>query len=323
MDRDDRNVIIFEGPDACGKTTQANLLAKRLKNCILIHSPRTQNNTTKCFKLTNETLYNKKFMTDMINAEDKETFMDYYNKLSKALIDNIEINFQDRIDVIENMKNIYSNESKINFDFSNKNDYQLYYEGEHIINPSDERIEKLINKFQTNPRECYFILDRFMDSSRCYNEYIPAHVINEYKVKCVSNIIEMNERNVSDLEFTQFEHFERFKINMIKKLVDLIIETYADGFSKMYKLHNFNNFFFTRTLFFKKSKLIKHFSDKYRINDKYDKNEFIITYSDQFYQRETSKTNYFSIDTDELYFQEIAKNENHITNYIEGLLNLK
>ena len=40
-------------------------------------------------------------------------------------------------------------------------------------------------------------------------------------------------------------------------------------------------------------------------------------------KKNVNKTNYFSIDTDELYFQEIAKNENHITNYIEGLLNLK
>ena len=284
-----KNVIIFEGPDCCGKTTQINKLAKKLKNCIVIHSPRKDSNTTKCFKLTTKTLYDKEFMADLFQNFDDHKFA----KLKSALKENLEINHNDRVHIIQQLNNIY-NGLLMDFDFTVKDDYRLYYEGEYLDTDRNHQIINskiigLLDMFEKHPDDCYIILDRFHVSGYVYNYYIPIHVINEYKNEYYHEIsgkvieaINDLEKNILDLQMKSV-----FEIN--QRLLDYNIITFV----------------------FKSSEVIKNMYCKDdREYDDYDNDNYIQKYSRLLYNDETNKINddptskrTIIVDTDSLYYQ--------------------
>lgn len=284
-----KNVIIFEGPDCCGKTTQITKLAKKLRNCIVIHSPRKDSNTTRCFKLTTDTLYNKKFMNKLFTDFNEHEFF----KLKTALTENLNINHKDRIHIIEQLNNIYKG-LLMDFDFTVKDDYKLFYDGEYIDTDRNSQMTNyeiiaLLDMFEKHPEECYIILDRFHISGYVYNYYIPIHVINEYKNDYYNEISGKVIDTINDLEKTilEIEKNSAFEIN--RALLDYDIITFV----------------------FKSSEVIKNMYCKNdREYDVYDNDNYIQKYSRLLYNDETNKITddptskrTIIVDTDSLYYQ--------------------
>lgn len=315
MTKSDKKVIIFEGPDRCGKSTQAELLAKKLKNCIFIHSPRTQNDTTKCFKMTMDTIYNKDFMNGFIDVKnnDYEKLMDYRSKLIDALTKNIEINFEDRKDVLENIESIYKGESHT-FDFAVKKDYMLFLNGEKINDPIIEisKVVELLKKFSTHPEECYIILDRFELSGFVYNRYVPQQVINEYKIKFFTET--MNDDSISAEKKKEVFDALDFVISVMNSTYSRLIN--YSGVNDMYR--NFDCY----SINFKFSHLISNIVKNSSENDAYDNDDFIKRYSRELYEFRFSHSNMKnSYDTDNLFLQSgISKPEDINKKIYENLM---
>lgn len=284
-----KNVIIFEGPDCCGKTTQINKLAKKLRNCIVIHSPRKDSNTTRCFKLTTNTLYNKDFMNKLFTDFNEHEFF----KLKTALTENLNINHKDRIHIVEQLNNIYKG-LLMDFDFTVKEDYKLFYDGEFLDTDRKSQminyqIMALLDMFEKHPEECYVILDRFHISGYVYNYYIPIHVINEYKNEHYHEISGKVIDTINELEKTilEIEKNSAFEINRAFLDYDII------------------------TFVFKSSDVIKNMYCKDdRKYDAYDNDNYIQKYSKTLYNEEvykisddpTSKRTII-VDTDSIYYQ--------------------
>lgn len=300
-----KNIIIFEGPDCCGKTTQLNLLAKKLKNCIVIHSPRKQTNTTDCFKLTMDTIYNEEFMKKLLEIGEKN--LSLFNILRENLFRNIDMNHQDRMNIIRDINRIY-NGFGCDFNFVEfEDDYKAYYNGEFIErNPltMSTKIDNLLEKFVTNPEECYIIFDRFYMSGYVYNSRIPASVIEAY--------IKTNRHILSE-SFKECLHNLQYDISHKSFTNDKELDIYLNEFD-------------TKTFVFKPSKIIKEkFSSDNRKYDDYDKNIFINTISSDFYSSNTFICNLYKncimVDTDKLYEKnnDISNIEKFIySHFVEG-----
>lgn len=309
-----RQIICMEGPDASGKSTQANLLAKKLKNCIVVHSPRTCNNTTKCFELTLKTIYNKDFMnsiTDPYNL-NKEKYLELFD----ALKENILINLMDRKDVCDTINELYTTQTK-KFDIHYIKDYTAYYDG-NIISPNDERIDKLYELFITDPKSVYIILDRFTLSGYIYNVYIPVRVLKDYKNKVEGILTEINnEKNLQyEYEFkVEIIHNCDYIIRILSDLIELLEK--LNEIYTMTNLQELENLIKT-VVFFKKSEILRDMAAKTRENDAYDNENIIQKYADEFYSKAYDP--YTLVDTDDLINKKIVNNADDITNYINKMI---
>lgn len=283
-----RNIIVFEGPDCCGKTTQLKKLAKKLKNCIVIHSPRKSTGTTDCFKLTNSTIYNQDFMNSIFNSDHS---YDIIYKLKMALLENVTMNHMDRLCILETIYWTYVDaRGKHLYDIKYKEDYVFVYDGEIIDvdrNPQvvNAKIEALFDRFKTNPEECYFILDRFYISGFIYNYYIPLKLITKYKYENIDN------KNAINIK-------ENFK-TLAKEIKKLVVDS-NESIKNIITEYNLNFL----TFIFKSSTVIENMLSDNREYDSYDKNTFIQYTSREYYDDndfadESSKI--VIVDTDKIY----------------------
>ena len=316
-----RQVICMEGPDASGKSTQVNLLAKKLKNCIVIHSPRTCNNTTKCFELTLKTIYNKEFMnsiTDPYNL-NKEKYLELFDTLKE----NILINLMDRKDVCDTINELYTTQTK-KFDIRYIKDYAAYYDGNRI-SPNDERIDKLYELFIKDPKSVYIILDRFTVSGYVYNVYIPVRVLKDYKNKVEGILTEIN--NEKNLQYTCEYEFKVEIINncgyILHLLSDLIelLEKLNEIYTMTYNLVELEKLFNIIIVYFKKSEILRDIAAKTRENDAYDNENIIQKYADDYYSKFYDP--YTLVDTDNLINSKIVNNVDDITNYISTMIHTR
>lgn len=287
-DMNNRNIIVFEGPDCCGKTTQIKKLAKKLKNCIVIHSPRKSTGTTDCFNLTNTTIYNQEFMNSIFSSERP---YDIIHKLKTALLENVTMNHTDRLCILEIIYWTYLDPSGKNlFDIKCKEDYIFVYDGEIIDvdrNPRwvDAKLKALFYRFKTNPEECYFILDRFYISGFIYNYYIPLKLINKYKYENIDN---KNNINIKRDFKTLAKDIKELVVYSNETVKNIIVSYNLD----------------LLTFIFRSSEVIKEILSDNREYDSYDKNTFIQCVSSDYYDNkvftdESSKI--VIVDTDTIY----------------------
>jgi len=314
-----RQIICMEGPDASGKSTQVNLLASKLKNCIVIHSPRTCNNTTKCFELTLKTIYNKEFMnsiTDPYNL-NKEKYLELFD----ALKENILINLMDRKDVCDTINELYTTQTK-KFDIHNTKDYVTYYDG-NIISLNDERIDKLYELFIKDPKSVYIILDRFTVSGYVYNVYIPVRVLKDYKNKVEGIIAELdNEKNPQYTSESKTEIINNcgYIIHILSDLIELL-KKLNEIYTMTYNLLDLEKLFNIVIVYFKKSEILRGIASKTRENDAYDNENIIQKYADEYYSKFYDP--YTLVDTDNLINTKSVNNADDIANYISAIVHTR
>ena len=304
-----KQVICMEGPDASGKSSQVNLLSKKLKNCIVIHSPRYSNDTTKCFEYTMDTIYNKEFMDSITNPVrlNKSNFQ----KFIDALSNNVILNLKDRKGVCDIINSLYDKEK----DFDNTinlgyfKDYMAYYNGIRIDPTDTDSLNNLFKLFKEEPEKCYVILDRFTVSGYCYNVYIPLMIINDYMVNVEYKLSESEDQDIiSKCKYIIWS------LNHVRELLKKLNNTYTT----IFELDNLKNMFNMVTVYFKKSEILRGIAEKTRENDKYDNESVIQKYSDKFYN-ENSK-NETLVDTDNLINKKLVNKAEDICEYINTIV---
>lgn len=307
-----KQVICMEGPDASGKSSQVNLLSKKLKNCIVIHSPRYSNNTTKCFEYTMNTIYNKEFMDSITNPFKLNK--SHFQKLIEALSNNIILNLEDRKGVCDIINSLYDKEKGFNntINLGYFKDYMAYYNGIRIDPTDTDSLNNLFKLFKEEPEKCYVILDRFTVSGYCYNVYIPTLVINDYMVN-----VEYELSKSSDEKIISNCKYILWSLNYVKELLKSINKTYT----VIFELDDLKNMFNMVTVYFKKSEILREIAKKTRENDAYDKENIIQEYSDKFYN-DTLKTESIEtlVDTDNLINKNLANKAEDICEYIDTMV---
>ena len=251
---DTRNMpkmFIFEGPDCCGKTTQSRFLQKQFKNSIYIHFPRKNKEVSQVYVDTTATLYNKEFM-EAVKTDTNKRYM-----LMDVLKRNVTVNGDDKIDFLNYFVNKINNinvSGTLNFlDLAN---FEFTVDGERVFydtNGSSEKISWLLKNLDAP--DTAIILDRFVISGKCYNEFIPVQMVSKYLSDCswASDVI-------TNIETAQ-------------RIVD----------SKIFFL--MNNFD-CKTFIFGRSEILanKAAVDERRVNDAYDANNDIKVFSDKFFK---------------------------------------
>lgn len=107
-------IRIFEGPDCCGKTTQAEMFAKNYRNTILFHFPIFEDlgndkdefttnpeiNPKLAIKNLNNSLYNDKLTEDDLKLKHDEIITDIKN--------NIESNAYNKLKFLEFLEKFFN-----------------------------------------------------------------------------------------------------------------------------------------------------------------------------------------------------------------------
>lgn len=197
---------IFEGPDCCGKTTQANLLMDKMDNAILFHFPMLQLGTSQperfkkmfdnnpkvnvklAIKNLNETLYSDEY----INSN--ETTLSKQSTIINHMKNNIYSNASNKMLFVLYLNKFFNSECT-KFDLSNTFNLDLFDDiilrlrlnGEEITENKFEKLlefrEKNMFNIECKHKTFNIILDRFFISGRFYNLEMPLAV---YKKKMCS-----------------------------------------------------------------------------------------------------------------------------------------
>lgn len=219
---------IFEGPDCCGKSTQADLLMTKLDDCMLIHFPLLKttkqsvdveffkkdpsSNVALAIKNLNETLYSDEYIKSDIPISDKN--LTITNNMKNNIISNATNKFlfvtylNEYIDPEYTEEELHNSYKYLDFDSiilrlrlhgkevtENKFEALMDYRKEMIFDP--EFKEKLFT----------IVLDRFFVSGRFYNLEMPLAIYRKKMVNVFStknefdyyyDILEKTLRNVYD-----------------------------------------------------------------------------------------------------------------------------
>jgi thymidylate kinase len=265
-------IIVFEGPDCSGKTTQAKLLAQSLKKAIYVHMPRTFKTDVKTnYKNTVETIFNENFMNSILNDNDERKYK--LQLLERILLENIDINAKDKIDFMNFLDLILNSlvdprmnyiDSPIAYDllfeqvFKYPETYSYYVEGD-LVKEID------IDKERKNDDELVLILDRFDISGICYNEYIPSSILDEYCNRTTDEELKESFKNI------------KFKLKLRQEMYNNEINRIKNHFVTYYNIY-------FQYVFFYSSEFIKNETIKNnRELTSYDKNNFISKYSKEYY----------------------------------------
>ena len=196
-------ITIFEGPDCCGKTTQANKLlteinyANKQERRIYVHFPRVHYNEVKnLYKNTIETIYNDTFMQDLFLTditEDNEDDKKYnYELLKRILVENVTINADEKISFLKSIymikKGFIKNESGyidllLDEWCRQSETYKMCIQKDNIIEHiTSNNIKEFIND-ENGILPLHFIFDRFDYSGLCYNVFIIQKTLETFKNK--------------------------------------------------------------------------------------------------------------------------------------------
>ena len=188
------NIIIMEGADCCGKTSQTRLLGKALENSIIIHHP-TKKSVEKSdtLKLMNSVIYNNVWLDEVAekldrSEEDSQLYYDVEAELKRfenIIKNNIHQNYEDQMNTLKIINRIYrpdvdADDNEI-YEFL-ENNCQCVYNGELLDNGSSKfkpKVKELIKKFRFTPQEAYVIFDRFFVSAECYNSFIVSERLKD------------------------------------------------------------------------------------------------------------------------------------------------
>ena len=181
------NIVIMEGADCCGKTSQTRSLAKTLRNSIVIHHPTKKSiEKSNIIKLMHSVFYSNEWLENLVNMLDRsvldpqlfESVNDEMKRMENIVRNNIHQNYEDQKHTLKMINMIYNQDCITDdneiYDFLEDN-CLCVYDGEILENGSSKfkpKVKELLKMFRTDPNETYILFDRFFISAECYNSYI-------------------------------------------------------------------------------------------------------------------------------------------------------
>ena len=301
----DLRIIVIEGGDFTGKTTQAKLLAEKLDGLnIVIHFPRVNlnPNVKDVYNKTSNVLYNMDFWLnefkplvdgEFINYESvKESYT--FQKILNVICENVDINYIDKLLFIKDLHNLITKSVLIPYladiaecIYENHKVVPINnYSGPNMI-PDTTDTNKYLNDCIGN-KKVNIILDRFMISGYVYNKCIPLGFLKHVKKDFILKDITTNEtpRNQTivvnmlfDLLADSIRTHQIHGDNEITNALNLLFESSNDHIN-WNSINNVHPNFYNIRLMNTNEELIKKLSgiasnDYSRKFDEYDKNDFI------------------------------------------------
>lgn len=249
---------IFEGPDCCGKSTQADLLMSELDDCMLIHFPLLKttkqsvdmaeffkkdpsSNVSLAIKNLNETLYSDEYIKSDIPISDKNSTIT--NNMKNNIVSNGTNKF-----LFVTYLNEYINPEYTEEDLRNSYKYldfdsiilRLRLHGKDITEDKFEALMTYRKEMIFNPefKEKLFtiVLDRFFVSGRFYNLEMPLAI---YRKKMANVFSTKNEFDYYYfLEKTLRDIYDTGEKELLRNLQSSLIKynyNHSDSFDEQKK----------------------------------------------------------------------------------------
>ena len=227
------SAVVFEGPDCCGKSTQVDKFIEKVAKSdqhdviIKIHFPfdslgddLLKNNYN---NLVN-TIYSKEYMLEINDFKLSE--------LNRILLENIDLNYFDKILFIQVLKNLlfglFNVISKSHFSIihnyemtpiqliKNKN-CEIWFNGYKIDKSKDIEVLRMYFE-QTEKPNVLLVFDRFIISGMVYNLHLPSSISNN----------KLFEKITDSLSVTQMHHTES-EIDILNSIVTNVLN-YEESF---------------------------------------------------------------------------------------------
>jgi thymidylate kinase len=205
-------IVVFEGPDCCGKTTQAKEIAKRLDKAIYIHMPRIYKKQLSLnFSNIINTVCDNNYMSNLFENDNY-----CYKLLERILNENIDTNANDQLSLLDEIEEIVLHSERDLYSFVNTcvahpETYACYYKGKELNISSNDHTT--INEFfKDTTSDIYLLFDRFDFSGECYNGYVIHQILNDHARN--GNYTEEQQRKIFDLGF-KITMRERNRLNNI------------------------------------------------------------------------------------------------------------
>ena len=314
------NIVIMEGADCCGKSSQARSLARVFGNSIIIHHPTKKSiEKSDTIKLMYSVIYNNEWLDEVVNKLDRSVaeheLHDDVNaemkRMENIIRNNIHQNYEDQTYTLKIINKIYNPDINIDddevYDFLEDN-CQCVYDGEVLENGSSKfrpKVKELLKIFRTDPYEAYVLFDRFFISAECYNSYIVSERL-KYIMDKLRGSIFFKTNNPEKYE-EKYEHEMNYihsltlhrNNDIIKQLNELFVDLctdkvyltskYKNNTTKckdIYPIHAFNMLDpRIQTFVFKPSNILYKNTISCREVSDYDINTFIHEKSNEFYNK--------------------------------------
>lgn len=314
------NIVIMEGADCCGKSSQTRTLAKALGNSIVIHHPTKKSiEKSDTIKLMHSVIYDKEWLDTVVNKLDRsvtepELFNDVnaeMKRMENIIRNNIHQNFEDQTHTLKMLSKMYNPDNNTDdneiYDFL-ENNCQCIYDGEVLENGSSKfrpKVKELLKLFRTDPYEAYVLFDRFFISAECYNSYIVSERLT-YIMDRLRESIFFNTNDLKKYE-EKFNHEMNYihslalhrNNDIIKQLNELFVDICTDKVyltskykntttkcKEIYPIHAFNMLDpRIQTFVFKPSDLLYKSTISCREVSDYDINSFIHEKSNEYYNK--------------------------------------
>lgn len=226
-------IRIFEGPDCCGKTTQAEMFVKNYRNSILFHFPIFEDlgndkdefttnpkiNPKLAIKNLNNNLYNDKLTEDDLKAKHDEIATDIKN--------NIESNAYNKLKFLEFLENFFDKRRSNKYIIDSMNachfgncikylklNWETIENSNYINALIDFRKRAVLE--DSDETDLYIVFDRFFLSGRIYN-YNAVSDIYKYKYKPI--FYDIVSENIKKFE-TLYETGEE---ELLRKLIKIVV----------------------------------------------------------------------------------------------------
>lgn len=314
------NIVIMEGADCCGKSSQTRSLAKALGNSIVIHHPTKKSiEKSDTIKLMHSVIYNKEWLDTVANKLDRSVmepglFSDVnaeMKRMENIIRNNIHQNYEDQTHTLKMLSKIYNPDNTTDdneiYEFLEDN-CQCVYDGEVLENGSSKflpKVKELLKMFRTDPYETYVLFDRFFISAECYNSYIVSERL-KYIMDRLRESIFFNTNDLTKYE-EKFNHEMNYihsltlhrNNDIIKQLNELFVDICTDEVyltsrykntttkcKEIYPIHTFNMLDpRIQTFVFKPSDLLYRSTISCREVSDYDINSFIHEKSNEYYNK--------------------------------------
>lgn len=318
------NIIIVEGPDCSGKTTQIGMLAKELKNCLVIHHPKKSYAAQDILAITAVNIYSPDLKLD--SESSKQDFINsaVFNALN---------NYRDKQGTLDFINDLFCINSKrcivkwIDM-LKNPEDVKAYYNGEYlnISECPDENKRPLVELFElakNKSEEFYIIFDRFALSGDCYNNTL----VNLRWMELRSWELTTKDMYIKELDNRELDSTGTIIMHKLMQLKNTIegreIQEYINSVPADYVDVDPDIF----NIVFRSSELLREQAktDSGRKIDAYDKNSFISIWSANYFndQRWLGKFNLASqlyITPDAYYGKPDILHEHIMTKYYSHML---
>lgn len=265
-------IIILEGGDLCGKTTQAMELMKKFDNAIYFKFPTTNTDysdgITQVFKDLHKHVYNERNVKiAQRSIEDGYYDNDILSLMLEIIQKDIMINYYDKCEFLNNLKNYIINADKhvesenMGKFISNlklKTSKYSAMDGDHNSSAENNESVKrsLLTSMLNDDKPIFLIFDRFLLSGLVYNTLLPLEFIKKH-----------SNQNIHDYFKTQIESLTKdYTESLICKMNTLFdsqlpLSPYALHSNILQIVFNNSKFLYNKTM-----------KDKKRKMDDYDSN---------------------------------------------------